>query len=153
MLKFELYSITSYHTRHLEQMVDLSGSQKTEMPVFCCSNGGTPTQLHTVFMTWIKGQWVLPIRLQGFSDEILKAISQGVILWALYPLIFSPDSWSQKRRFQITHSGSHGHQKVINWLVHFSCCDKKKSWLESYIGRYYSAWYKVNTLKAHSFII
>lgn len=55
-MKFEIYSVTCKHSCHLEQMASLSEPEKPERSIFFYSNGGTPTQLHIVFMTWIKGQ-------------------------------------------------------------------------------------------------
>lgn len=136
MLKFDIYAVICCHTWHLEHMVSLLESQEAWDVCFLLQQWRHSYTASYSIYDLNKRSVTSPSRLLDFSNIILEDSPHRIIILEMCPLIFSIDSWSQKRRFQIIHSGSHGHKKVTNWLVHFSCC-QNKGWLESFIGKWF----------------
>lgn len=84
----------------------------------------------------------------NFKGYLTGSYSLGIISSYLFSRQLITEEKIPNNTQWITWSPE-GHKLVSTFLLLWL----KKKWLESYIGRYYSAWYKVNTLKAHSFII
>lgn len=94
-------------------------SQKPEMSIFFCSNGGIPTQLPDIYD--LNKRSVTSFQNQLFFSSVIikrKKLYCDLSTWNISFYLFQAVDY--RRESQTTHSGSHGHQWVISWLVSLS---------------------------------